>query len=278
MLATQRRDAIVNELASKPAVRVAWLAERLGVSEMTIRRDIEALDAAGALIRVHGGATRSAAFSALEPGFSTNLDRQSAAKKLIAQAASRLIRPGMTIALTGGTTVYQLAALLPERGPLTVLTNSLPAAELLHSLTASSHNGITVLLTGGERSPSEALVGPLATAAVRGLNVDICFMGVHGIHPEAGITTPNLAEADTNRAFAQQCARLVVLADSSKVGMVSLAHIADLSEVNCVVTDRSTTVQPGGDSGDVVSPDPIAELALHTTLITPDTVPGEEAP
>lgn len=274
MLAAERRDAIVNELESKPAVRVAWLAERLGVSDMTIRRDIDALDAAGALIRVHGGATRASALSALEPGFSKNSDRQLTAKKLIAQAASRLIRPGMTIALTGGTTVYQLAALLPVQGPLTVLTNSLPAADLLHSLTADRHGGITVLLTGGERSPSEALVGPLATAAVRSLNVDICFMGVHGIHPDAGITTPNLAEADTNRAFAQQCARLVVLADSTKVGVVSLAHIADLSELNCVVTDGSAAVRPGA----AAAVDPLAELALHTTLITPDTVPAEEAP
>ncbi|MHA7292294.1 DeoR/GlpR family DNA-binding transcription regulator [Arthrobacter sp. HLT1-21] len=288
MLAAERRDAIVSELVSKYSVRVSWLANLFGVSEMTIRRDIDALDAMGALIRVHGGATRSPASSALEPGFSANLDLHSAAKKLIARRASQLIRPGMTIALTGGTTVYQLAALLPERGPLTVLTNSLPVAELLHGLTVDAApgrpSGITVLLTGGERSPSEALVGPLATATVRSLNVDICFMGVHGIHPDAGITTPNLAEADTNRAFAQHCARLVVLADATKVGVISLARIADLAELNCIVTDGSPAVHPtddvddmdDADAGDADLVDPLAELALHTTLITPDTAPAKE--
>ena len=269
MLAAVRRDAIVAELVASPAVRVATLAHQFEVSEMTIRRDIEALDAAGALVRVHGGAIRPHSLSATEPGFSANADRHTEAKKQIALAASELISPGMTISLTGGTTVYQLAALLPDLGPLTVLTNSLPVADLLHSF----HNrdrgrDLTVLLTGGERSPSEALVGPLATATVSHLYVDLCFMGVHGVHPTAGITTPNLAEADTNRAFALQCARLVVLADSTKIGVVALARITDLSELNCLVT-----------AGDAAGPDRIVELERHTMVLRPgSTSPADGRP
>lgn len=266
MLAAERRDAIVAELRTSPAVRVTRLAEQFDVSEMTIRRDIDALEAAGALTRVHGGATRLQTLSAAEPGFSANTGRQREAKQQIALAASQLITPGMTISLTGGTTVYELAALLPDLGPLTVLTNSLPVADLLHGLAAQDRGrNLNVFLTGGERSPSEALVGPLATATVGLLNVDLCFMGVHGVDATAGMTTPNLAEAETNRAFARQSARLAVLADSTKIGVVALAQIVDLTELECLVT-----------AGDAARPDQLAELALHTTVLTPDTLTSKE--
>lgn len=233
MLAADRHAAILARLGMQRTVRVSELAESLGVSEMTIRRDIEGLDAAGALRKVHGGAASYTALSALEPGFGANADQRTEAKESIAKAAATLIQPGMTIALTGGTTTYRLVDHLS--GPLTVLTNSLPAAEKLHR---TAPPGVTVLLTGGERSPSEALVGPIATSTVRSFNVDLCFMGTHGVDAQGGITTPNLAEADTNRAFAEQCSRLVVLADSTKFGTVSLARIAGIDQVSCIVTDR----------------------------------------
>lgn len=232
MLAADRHAAILARLGVQRTVRVAELAENLGVSEMTIRRDIDGLDAAGALRKVHGGAASHTALSALEPGFGANADQRTGAKETIAAAAAALIQPGMTLALTGGTTTYRLIEHLS--GPLTVLTNSLPAAEKLHR---NAPPGVTVLLTGGERSPSEALVGPIATSTVRSFNVDLCFMGAHGVDAQAGITTPNLAEADTNRAFAEQCGRLVILADSTKFGTVSLARIAGIDQVHCIVTD-----------------------------------------
>lgn len=266
MLAAERRDAIVAQLVTSPAVRVTQLAQQFDVSEMTIRRDIDALDAAGALTRVHGGATRPQTLSAAEPGFSANTARHREAKQQIALAASRLVTPGMTISLTGGTTVYELAALLPDLGPLTVLTNSLPVADLLNGLAAQDRcRNVNVLLTGGERSPSEALVGPLATATVGLLNVDLCFMGVHGVDATAGITTPNLAEAETNRAFARQSARLVVLADSTKIGVVALAQIVDLAELECLVT-----------AGEPLGEGALAELEHHTTVLTADTLTLKE--
>lgn len=236
MLAADRHAAILGVLRLQRTVRVTELADRLGVSEMTIRRDIDGLAAAGALQKVHGGAASRTALSALEPGFGANADQRIDAKKAIASAAAGIIEPEMTIALTGGTTTYRLVEHLS--GPLTVVTNSLPAAEELHRRGPS---GITVLLTGGERSPSEALVGPLATATIRSLNVDLCFMGTHGVDADAGVTTPNLAEAETNRAFAEQCGRLVILADATKIGTVSLAHIAALDSVGCLITDTEPT-------------------------------------
>lgn len=238
MLAADRHAAILAKLGVQRTVRVSELAESLGVSEMTIRRDIDGLDAAGALTKVHGGAASRTALSALEPGFGANADQRTDAKESIAAVAAALIEPGMTLALTGGTTTYRLVDHLS--GPLTVLTNSLPAAEKLHR---TAPPGVTVLLTGGERSPSEALVGPIATSTVRSFNVDLCFMGAHGVDADAGITTPNLAEADTNRAFAEQCGRLVVLADSTKFGAVSLARIAGIDQVHCIVTDSQPADQ-----------------------------------
>lgn len=236
MLAADRHAAILAKLGVQRTVRVGELADSLGVSEMTIRRDIDGLDAAGALRKVHGGAASVTALSALEPGFGANADQRTDAKESIAAAAATLIQPGMTLALTGGTTTFRLVEHLS--GPLTVLTNSVPAADKLHR---TAPPGVTVLLTGGERSPSEALVGPIATSTVRSFNVDLCFMGAHGVDASAGITTPNLAEADTNRAFAEQCGRLVVLADSTKFGTVSLARIAGIDQVSCIVTDAQPT-------------------------------------
>ncbi len=251
MLAAERHAAILAKLRVQQTVRVSELAGSLGVSEMTIRRDIEGLDAAGALRKVHGGATSRRPLSSLEPGFGVNADQRIDAKEAIAAVAADLVEPGMTLAVTGGTTTYRLVDHLA--GPLTILTNSLPTAEKLHRLAAP---GITVLLTGGERSPSEALVGPIATSTVKSFNVDLCFMGAHGVEPLAGITTPNLAEADTNRAFAQQCSRLVVLADSTKLGTVSLARIAGLDEISCLVTERSPEAHRYGQLTTVLTPPP----------------------
>lgn len=241
MLATERHAAILGELETRPAVRVSDLSLRFGVSEMTVRRDIDALVAAGSLQRVHGGATRR--LSALEAGFSVNSARQGTSKRAIAAAAAALVLPGMTIAVTGGTTTFELARHLVQVDELTVITNSLPFAEELHRLRPTSDDPgparrQQVLLTGGERSPSEALVGPLATATVRALHADLCFMGAHGVDAAAGISTPNLAEASTNQSFAEQCGQLLIVADSTKFGVVSLARIVGLEAVATIITDN----------------------------------------
>ena len=122
----------------------------------------------------------------------------------------------------------------PTRRPLTVVTNSLPAAEALH---APEDHGLAVVLTGGTRTPSDALVGPLATAALTALRVDVAFLGVHGLDPEAGLTTPNLLEAETDRALVASASRLVVLADRTKWGVVGLSRIVELSDVDVLISD-----------------------------------------
>jgi DeoR/GlpR family transcriptional regulator of sugar metabolism len=241
VLAPERQSRILKELQQFEAIRVTDLAGLLRVSEMTVRRDIEALDAKGLLRKIHGGATRLARFSAVEPGFASNADRHLDAKAAIAQQALALLEPGMTVALTGGTTTYQLAMLLNAVDGLTVVTNSLKAAEALYRLQQA--NGTKVIVTGGERTPSEALVGAVANATIARLNTDICFMGVHGIDVRRGLTSPNLVEAATNTAFVQAAARLVVLADHSKFNVRSLASIAELGEVDTLITDDGASAE-----------------------------------
>lgn len=243
MLAPERQSRILKELQLHEAVRVADIAAILNVSEMTIRRDIEALDNNGLARKIHGGAMRLSPLSALEPGFSLNADKELEAKAAIARKALELVRPGMTLALTGGTTTYQLAVLLAARledlRGLSVVTNSLKAAELLYRQQGSSD--VKVILTGGERTPSEALVGPVARMVLKNLNTDIAFMGVHGIDAERGLTSPNWLEAETNAAFIEATTRLVLLVDNTKFHIRSLACIAPLDAVDTIITDSSAT-------------------------------------
>lgn len=236
MLASQRQDHILAQIQHDGAVRVADLVESLDVSDMTIRRDIGELARRGLVRRVHGGAM-DARPAALEPGFEAKRDLAGPQKLAIARAALENVSPGSAIALSAGTTTHLLARLIAEDTalrPLTVVTNSLPAAEALH---APQDHALTVVLTGGTRTPSDALVGPLATAALTSLRVDVAFLGVHGLDPEAGLTTPNLLEAETDRALVASASRLVVLADRSKWGVVGLSRIVGLSAVDVLICD-----------------------------------------
>ncbi|UZX02344.1 DeoR/GlpR transcriptional regulator [Arthrobacter sp. CDRTa11] len=245
MLAAQRQHLILQELEAAGTVRVAALAELLDVSEMTVRRDIDALDAGGLLLRVHGGAARTDSFSALEPAFASKSTRELAAKAAIAAEAVRLIEPGMTLLISGGTTTFELARILPGNMGLTVATNSLMVANSLASGVEEDGSDIRTLILGGERTPSEALVGPLAAQAVRTLEADLCFMGVHGMDPQAGITSPNLLEAELNAAMISASRKLIVLADATKYGLVGLAGISPLSAIHTLITDVRITEAAG---------------------------------
>ncbi len=232
MLARQRQELILDAVRTTGGARVSELVDTLGVSDMTVRRDIEVLSGRGLVTRVHGGAT-AAGSSVEEPGFAAKSGLHTAAKQAIATAAAGLIEPGASVALSAGTTTHAVASVLLGVPGLTVVTNSLRVAEVLWQSEA-----MTVVLTGGERTPSDALVGPVAVAALRGLHVDWLLMGVHGMDPEAGFTTPNLVEAETNRALVASARRVAVVADTSKWGVVGLSTIAGLDEVDVVVSDE----------------------------------------
>ncbi|MFC7486487.1 DeoR/GlpR family DNA-binding transcription regulator [Knoellia sp. CPCC 206453] len=236
MLASQRRAAILSMVQDSGAVRVSDLVEQLGVSDMTVRRDIERLDTDGLLERVHGGALALLPRAADEPGFTAKSSLMTAAKHAIAVAAARLVDPGATIGISAGTTTYEFARAIRNIPHLTVVTNSVPVAQLLHDA-GGNH---VVVLTGGVRTPSDALVGPVAVSALQGLHVDRLFLGAHGIDRNAGLTTPNLVEAETNRALVRASRSVCVLADHSKVGIVGLSTFMALDEVDTLITDPGT--------------------------------------
>lgn len=244
LLAEQRRSLILDEVRRRGGVRVGELTRRLQVSDMTVRRDLDVLARRGALEKVHGGAVPVAEASAHEPGFEAKSSLEAGAKEEIAAAAAPLAGAGSAVALSGGTTTYQLATRLLEVPDLTVVTNSVRVADVFHSAQgaagADPHGALgaaTVVLTGGVRTPSDSLVGPVADAAIRSLHFDVLFLGVHGIAPGAGLSTPNLAEAETNRHFVGSARRVVVVADHTKWGTVGLSSFATLDDVDTLVTD-----------------------------------------
>ncbi|WP_329014592.1 DeoR/GlpR family DNA-binding transcription regulator [Micromonospora rifamycinica] len=232
MLARQRQATILDRVRAAGGVRVTELAAEFGVSDMTIRRDLDTLHEQGLLAKVHGGATATG--STDEPGFHAKSVRQAAEKAAIAGHAAGLVRPGAAIALSAGTTTAELARRLVDVPGLTVVTNSLPVAEILHT---AGRPDQTVVLTGGVRTPSDALVGPLAVEAIRSLHLDLLFLGVHGITERAGFTTPNLMEAETDRALVEAADQLVVLADHTKWGTVGISSIVGLGTADVLVSD-----------------------------------------
>ena len=234
MLPAQRRDWIRAEIERAGGARITQLADQLGVSEMTVRRDLEELASRGLIKKVYGGATAPARSTSDEPGFEVKSHRELAAKDQIGAVAATLIQPRTTVAVSAGTTTYAAALHLARIPGLTVVTNSVRVADYLH---AHGDRSQTVLLTGGVRTPSDALVGPVADQAIRSLNFDLAFVGCHGISISAGLSTPNLAEAETNRALIAAARRVVAVADHSKWGLAGLATFAPLSAVDTWVTD-----------------------------------------
>ncbi|MEU6370136.1 DeoR/GlpR family DNA-binding transcription regulator [Streptomyces sp. NPDC046931] len=240
LLAEQRRALILDEVRRRGGVRVNELTRKLGVSDMTVRRDLDALARQGVLEKVHGGAVPVVEASTHEPGFEAKSGLELTAKEDIARAAAELVSPGTAIALSGGTTTYALAHHLVDVPELTVVTNSVRVADVFHSAQRTSgprQGAATVVLTGGVRTPSDSLVGPVADQAIASLHFDVLFLGVHGISVEAGLSTPNLAEAETNRRLVQSARRVVVVADHTKWGTVGLSSFAALEQVDTLVTD-----------------------------------------
>ncbi|UQX04820.1 DeoR/GlpR family DNA-binding transcription regulator [Streptomyces sp. RerS4] len=252
-LAPRRRALILDMVRRDGAVRVADLVERFGVSDMTIRRDLDVLARDGVLSKVHGGAISAAVTTAAEPSFETKAVLESRAKAAVAEAAAALVEPGSVVALSGGTTAYAVASRLRDVPGLTVVTNSLPVAEILRKAAAEGGSaGHTLLLTGGTPTKSASLVGPLADQAIRSLQVDLLIIGAHGVSERAGATTPNLAEAQTNRALIASATRVAVVADHTKWGVIGLSRFIALSEIDYFVTDDGLAAEARAVLSDAV--------------------------
>jgi DeoR/GlpR family transcriptional regulator of sugar metabolism len=237
MLARHRQSLILQTVRNDGSARVSDLTQRLGVSDMTIRRDLEVLARDGLIEKVHGGAVLPGTPASHEPGFEAKLVLEQPEKTAIARTAANLVTPGTAIAVAGGTTTFALAQYLLDVPGVTIVTNSLRVSNVFSGTRRLDGTTDSVVLTGGFRTASDALVGPVADLTIRSLHFDLLFLGCYGFDTEAGLTTSNLAEAETNRTFMRVARRVVVLADHTKWGLVSLSSFARLDEVDVLVTD-----------------------------------------
>jgi DeoR family transcriptional regulator, fructose operon transcriptional repressor len=243
MYATERQDRIADAIARAGRVAVGDLAEQFEVAAETVRRDLDTLEAAGILRRVHGGAVSVTRTSVAELSIGERESRGRDAKARIARAAAALLPPTFTgsIALDAGTTTAALAAELAHWTPataggmLTVVTNSVPiAATLQHSPHLELH-----LLGGRVRGLTSAAVGTATVEQLGGLRPDIAFVGANGVSAGFGLSTPDELEGAVKGAFVRSARRAVALVDASKHGEEALVRFARLAELDGLITDHA---------------------------------------
>jgi DeoR family transcriptional regulator, aga operon transcriptional repressor len=231
----ERLRAILSLIDTDSASAVEDLADALSVSSSTVRRDLAQLANQGLVLRSHGGAVR------VERGYELPIryreTSQAAEKRRIGQAAAKMVDDDAVVGLTGGTTTMEISRALAARRRLTVVTNALNiGAEL------ALRPNIRLVLTGGiARSASFELSGPAAERAIQDYNIDIAFIGVDGVDPVAGCTAHNDSEAGTNAALVRRAARVIVVADHTKLGQVKFAKICDLAAVDLLLTDAGAS-------------------------------------
>ncbi len=239
MLGTaMRRELILQAVQDQHKVRVARLAQDFGVSTVTIRSDLRALNAAGLLARQHGGA-RMAGEALPEAPLSEKRARHRERKLCIAKLAATLVAPGDKLILDAGSTTLMLAQRLQTAAPLTVFTNSLPiAGELGHAA------GIQLLVSGGTlRQASQSLQGSQAEASLQAYVFDKLFMGADGLDAAFGLSTHDADDARLNACMIDHARKVIILVDSSKFGQLCLHRICGLDRVHTVISDASLPEQ-----------------------------------
>ena len=228
-----RLSAILERLADGGSVAVADLAGDLDASPATIRRDLVILEQQRLLARTHGGAIAHAVSYELPLRYKGV--RHADEKRRIARQAAAYVSEGMAVGLTGGTTATEVARAIADQQKLTIVTNALNIASEL-----AVRPRLKLISTGGVvRSQSYELSGPIAEASLTGLNLNIAFIGVDGIDAQAGCTTHQEVEAHTNAVMIKCSRRVVVVADSSKIGKVAFARICEVTAVSELITDEA---------------------------------------
>lgn len=246
MYALERHDSIGELLRTEGRVVVAELAERFDVTTETIRRDLDALESAGLLQRVHGGAVAAGHSSVTELSLDEREQQQTPSKSAIAKAAARLVPSTFvgSIALDAGTTTAAIAAELASWAParegtlLTVVTNAVPIAALLQH---SPHIDLR-LLGGRVRGLTSAAVGTATVEQITALRPDIAFVGTNGISAGFGLSTPDELEGAVKTAYIRAARRVVAVADATKHGDEALTRFARLDELDTVITDAAPPV------------------------------------
>ncbi|MDO7869244.1 DeoR/GlpR family DNA-binding transcription regulator [Nocardioides jiangxiensis] len=234
MYAEERQQAIARLVGERGRVAVVELASEFDVTTETVRRDLSLLERAGLVHRVHGGAVPAGALAGIEAALSERDTVNQRAKEQIARAAlAHLPRGEATIVIDAGSTTARLASLLPSDRRLVVVTHAVPVAARLAGLP----NVELHLLPGRVRPSTQAAVGADTVAALSRIRADVVFIGTNGLTVGHGLSTPDLEEAAAKRALVRAARRVVVLADSSKIGQEAAQSFADLDAVDVVISD-----------------------------------------
>ena len=232
LLSAERWQAILAALARDGKVLAARLVDQLGVSEDTVRRDLRELAAQGLVQRVHGGALPPAPQAG---SFARRRETHSEAKAALARAAVTIVGDARVVFLDGSTTNREVARRLPAEPARTILTNSPPIAAAL-----AEHPSAEVLVIGGRLDKrAQATVGSAAVDFVRSVRADACVLGICALHPEVGLTTDDLEEAQVKRAMAESSAEVIAPATSDKLRAGSPYLVAPVSELTHLVAETA---------------------------------------
>ncbi len=237
LITAERRAKIIDELNHRHMVKVADLSDRLGVSEVSIRRDLQHLERLGVLQRVHGGAV-ALTRTTFADMYSKRINLNREKKEAIARASAEMISAGERIIFDSGTTTWYIAHYIRNEmlaiENITVITASLP---IVHEL--EQHPGVNIILLGGVYLPDTMIsIGPQTIAQLKGLHVDKMFLGTDGLTFSQGLTTANVLEAEVDRAMVDAASEVIVVSDSSKIGGIGLATIMPITKINKLITDQ----------------------------------------
>jgi DeoR/GlpR family transcriptional regulator of sugar metabolism len=233
LIPAERRNRIYELLRTAGAVRVSTLSDSLGVSEITIRRDLETMEEQGQLERTHGGAILNRHID-LEPLYSEKHRAHQTEKRIIGAAAAELIEANETVLINSGSTTLQIFRHLGAKKNARILTSNMGAF-----LEMPAVSDVDLQLVGGAyRRQSNSLVGPLAILSLSQVMARKCFIGVDGVSLKYGVTTPNIQEAEVARTMVERTqGPVIILADHSKIGVIADYVTAPLEKVHTLVTD-----------------------------------------
>jgi DeoR/GlpR family transcriptional regulator of sugar metabolism len=234
-LNTERLQQIERIIKERQHVRVIELSEHFGVSEPTIRRDLQKLEAMGRIQRAHGGAS-VVEQAAPEPPIVQRIAEYNEEKRRIGEAAAQLIKDGETIFLGSGTTTLEVAKYLEGKKDLTVITNAINVAHFL-----AGNPQINVIITGGVLRHSElSMIGYIVEQTLKELRADKAIVSMRAVSVDEGLTNDNLLETMTDREIIRFAHEVILVADHTKFGKVATGVVAPITAVHKVVTDNQT--------------------------------------
>lgn len=266
MRTDERRREILRQLFLTGYVEAKQLAATLSVDASTIRRDLDALGRDGHLDRTHGGARPRP--GAVDLPYAIKKEGQRLAKRAIAVAAAASVRDGDSLILDSGSTTFEVAVELRNHANLTIVTNDLLVAQ-----TVADYPGVHLLVTGGELLPATyTLFGEQGVALVADLRVDWTFLGADAIDLEAGITNTNTLEVAMKRTMLSVARNRIVVVDSSKFGQHALVRVAEVNEVDRIVTDDGLDPEAAAPYGERLLRAP-SESAIELATARQSLVP-----